>query len=117
MGLGRAAAVGSLLLWGCASGGGFSVGDEVTLEGTVTALDPTPMYVDGDGLIILDTDDHGVLTVRVPARFGLCQASGLATFHVLGIGDRVRAVGVLTEPSVVRPCERPEHLLERLTTP
>ena len=113
----RAATFGGLLLCGCASGGGFSVGERVTLEGTITALDPTPMYVDGDGLIVLDTEDHGIVTVRIPARFGLCQARGLATFHVLAVGDRVRAVGLLTEPAVVRPCDEADDLLEKLSSP
>ena len=102
-----------LLVQGCASGGGPSTGASVTRVGTVTALNPSPMYSDSDGVIVIRTEEHGIVTVRVPARFDRCQATGLATIHVLGLGDRVRAVGVLTEPSVLRVCEGSDHVLER----
>lgn len=99
---------------GCASGGSFTVGETVTVEGTVTALDPSPMFVDRDGLVILNSPTRGVVTIRVPARDALCAARGLSVIHVLQRGDRVRAAGTLVAVGVVRPCEDESHLLERL---
>lgn len=110
-----AVAIAVLALAGCASGGSFTVGETVTVEGTVTALDASPMFVDRDGLVIVETADRGVLTVRVPAREALCAARGLSVIHVLQRGDRVRAVGTLVEAGVVRACEGESHLLERLS--
>lgn len=104
----------ALALAGCASGGSFTVGETVTVEGTVTALDVSPMFVDRDGLVIVETPARGVITIRVPAREALCAARGLSVIHVLQRGDRIRAAGTLVEPGVVRACEDESHLLERL---
>lgn len=109
-----AVAIAVLALTGCASGGSLTVGETVTVEGTVTALDASPMFVDRDGLVIIETADRGVLTVRVPAREALCAARGLSVIHVLQRGDHVRAVGTLVESGVVRACEGESHMLERL---
>lgn len=111
----RTAAVGAVLaLAACASGGSFTVGETVTVEGSVTALDVSPMFVDRDGLVIVSTPTRGVITIRVPARDARCAARGLSVIHVLQRGDRVRAVGTLVEPGVLRTCESEAHLLERL---
>ena len=109
-----AAVVAVLALAGCASGGSFTVGETVMVEGTVTALDVTPMFVDRDGLVIVDSPTRGVITIRVPARDAGCVARGLSAIHVLQRGDRVRAAGTLVDARVVRPCEDESHLLERL---
>lgn len=108
------ALVAVLTLTGCASGGAFTVGETVTFEGTVSALDVSPMFTDRDGLVIVETPNRGVITIRVPARGAGCLARGLSVIHVLQRGDRVRAAGTLVEPGVVRACEGESHLLERL---
>ncbi len=109
-----AAVIAVLALAGCASGGSFTVGETVVVEGTVTALNVTPMFVDRDGLVIVQTPDRGVITIRVPSREARCVARGLSVIHVLQRGDRVRAAGTLVEPAVIRACEDESHLLERL---
>lgn len=109
-----AVTVAVLALTGCASGGSSAGGGTITVEGTVTALNVTPMFVDRDGLVIVQTPDRGVITIRVPSSEARCVARGLSVIHVLQRGDRVRAVGTLVESGVVRACEDESHLLERL---
>jgi hypothetical protein len=108
------AVVAALALTACASGGSFTVGETVAVEGTVTALDASPMFVDRDGLVIVNSPTRGVVTIRVPTRAAGCVARGLSVIHVLQRGDRVRAVGTLVEAGVLRACEDESHLLERL---
>jgi hypothetical protein len=72
------------------------------------------MFVDGDGLLTVESPVYGVVTIRIAARETTCPARGLEVFHTLSVDDRVRIVGTVTEARVVRPCIEPTHLLERL---
>ncbi|MEX2466251.1 MAG: hypothetical protein WD995_05040 [Gemmatimonadota bacterium] len=109
----------ALLAAGCQSRGNPSgdprlqIGEDLALEGSVTAIDATAMFVDGDGLLIVDSPEYGVITLRIPARESQCPARGLATFHVLEVGDVIRAVGTVSAESVVTVCRSESHLLER----
>lgn len=87
--------------------------EDVRLEGRVTETDATPMFVDGDGLIYLDTRDHGAVVVRVPARERRCPAEGLDLFTSLGPGDSLRVVGRVTGSGEVTVCADPSHVLAK----
>lgn len=104
----------ALLLHGCASHESLVPGEDVSLNGRVTAIDVTPMFVDGDGLLTIESSAFGVVTIRIAARETLCPARGLDVFQTLSVDDRVSVVGTVTESRVVRPCTKASHLLERL---
>jgi hypothetical protein len=110
-----AGTLGLVLTLGCAPR--LGVGGEVSVEGRVTAIDATPMFVDGDGLLVVETHRHGALTIRVPARERSCLARGLATFHTLRLGDEIRAAGIVAEGGAVRICTDESHHLERVPPP
>ncbi|MDZ7778339.1 MAG: hypothetical protein U5R14_00090 [Gemmatimonadota bacterium] len=103
------------VLSGCASTGSAG-GDTVSLEGRVTAVDAsrTGIGMSGEGIVIVNSPEHGVVTVRVPTRDETCEAQGLAVFHTLAVDNRIRVVGAMTEPGVVTPCADSSHRLERL---
>ncbi len=102
-----------LLLHGCASHESLVQGEEVSLSGVVMAIDATPMFVDGDGLLTVESPVYGVVTVRIAARESLCPARGLDVFNTLSVNDGVSVVGTVTEPRVVRPCTERSHLLAK----
>lgn len=109
-----------LLLAGCGGGNGppaeadLVEGEDVRLEGRVTDIDRTPMFVDGDGRIYLDSEAHGAVVVRVPARERPCRAEGLDALSSLGPGDRMRATGRVTGPGEVTVCVAERHALVKL---
>lgn len=94
--------------------GALTVGESVLVEGTVERIDLTPMAVDGDGLIFMNSVELGALIVQIPARERICRAQGLGALSALAPGDRVRASGSATGPSNVTVCELESHFLERL---
>lgn len=104
----------------CLAGGGEPVestlveGEDVRLEGRVTEIDRTPMFVDGDARIDLESEAHGAVDVRVPARERRCPAQGLDVLSALGPGDRLRASGRVTGSREVTVCEEATHFLEEL---
>lgn len=83
------------------------------VEGTVVRVDMDPWAYDGNAVLELATDD-GAVTVEVPARTNLCQASGLGLVGELAAGDRVRVRGAEQSSGVVVPCVSDQHALERL---
>lgn len=89
----------------------LTVGEDRRLEGRVVAIDATPMFVDGDGEITLQTDHHGRVLIRIPARERLCQARGLGAFSTIVAGDSVRVLGRVTRPGEVTVCAAESHLL------
>lgn len=105
----------AVVLGACPGSGEESLapGEDVRLEGRVTEVDPTPMFVDGDGLIHVESDEHGDVLVRIPARERLCEARGLDVFPSLDAGDRVRARGRVTAPGKLSVCADETHFLER----
>lgn len=102
-------------LSGCASTGSAG-GDTVSLEGRVTAVDAsrTGVGMSGQGIVIVNSPEHGVVTIRVPTRDQTCEAQGLSVFHTLAVDDRIRVVGAMVEPGVIRPCAGASHLVERV---
>lgn len=108
------------LVASCLAGGGepaeatLAEGDDVRLEGRVTEIDRTPMFVDGDARIYLESEAHGAVVVRVPARERRCPAEGLDALSALSPGDRMRASGRVTEAREVTVCEEATHFLEKL---
>jgi hypothetical protein len=109
----------ALALAGCGGGGphaagALTVGESVLVEGTVTKIDVTPMFVDGDGLIFVKSAVHGAVIVQIPARERICRAQGLGALSALAPGYRVRALGSVTGPRNVTVCALESHFLERL---
>lgn len=115
-------AVGFLSLFGCQgpghpaepSGERLTVGEDRRLEGWVIAVDATPMFVDGDGKITLQTEHHGRVLIRIPARERVCQAQGLGVFSSVASGDSVRLMGRVTRPKEVTVCVEEDHFLEKV---
>ena len=92
----------------------MTVGDDIQLEGRVVEVDATPMFVDGDGEIILGTEDHGQVLVRVPARERPCRAQGLGVFPSIAPSDSIRVIGRATGPGELTVCVEETHVLEKL---
>ena len=86
--------------------------NDVTVAGTVTAIDLDPWTYDGDAVLELATED-GPATVRIPARTNLCDAVGLATVGDLLVGDAVEVRGARGADGAVTPCVSAEHRLVR----
>lgn len=109
-----------LVLGGCGNHGGevpeveLVEGTDVRVEGRVTDVDPTPMAVDGDGLIFVDSELHGAIVVRVPAGERICEAQGLGVFLLLEAGERIRAVGRVNGSGDVTVCASADHSLAKL---
>ena len=89
-------------------------GESVVLEGRVTAIDSTPMFVDGDGLIFVQSEVYGDVTIHIPARERLCQARGLDAFSSISAGDNIKALGRATGSRALTVCVDEMHFLERL---
>ncbi|QNN69767.1 hypothetical protein [Thermomonas carbonis] len=101
---------------GCASLPSTSTllaGSQATLEGTITSIDTQPWAYDGNAVVLLETAAHGTVSVQLPARWNLCKA-GQIDVAAMRVGQRVRAVGSVTEDGDVVVCERAEHRLQPL---
>jgi hypothetical protein len=104
----------------CSGNGGQAAADVLTtgvdrrIEGRVIAVDVTPMFVDGDGEITLQTVHHGRILIRIPAREQLCHAKGLAALSSLVPGDSIRLMGRITRPDEVTVCVEETHFLEKI---
>lgn len=110
-----AALLAGVVLAGCdkASDPALTAGEDVRLEGRVIETDSTPRFVDGDGLIFLDSKEHGKVVVRIPARERICEAQGLGTFSMLEAGDDIRLLGRVTGERDVTVCGDASHFLEK----
>lgn len=108
-----------LLLGGCSGAGdgppveSLVIGEDVRLEGRVTGIDLTPMVVDGDGELTVESGRYGTVLVRIPARERLCRAEGLDLLHSMEEGGHVRVLGRVTGPRELVVCEAEAHFLER----
>ena len=87
-------------------------GDTVTVEGVVTSVDLEPMTYDGDAVIELATDE-GPVSVRIPARMNLCEATGLALVGEVAHGDVLVVRGKVWDRRVLTPCTEASHFLKR----
>lgn len=84
-----------------------------SVQGEIVSIDPDPLMVDGDAIIMVRTDDGETVRVLIAARVNLCRATGLEIFGDLAPGDRIEVHGEALEDGV-RPCESEEHYLRRL---
>ena len=87
-------------------------GQQATVEGQVATVDTTPWTYDGSAVITLATPS-GNVDVHLPARWNLCKAAPVDV-AAMRVGQRVRAVGSVTEDRDVVVCERAEHRLQPL---
>ena len=88
----------------------WTVGQQATVEGQVATVDTTPWTYDGSAVVTLATP-AGNVDVQLPARWNLCKA-GQVDVAAMRAGQRVRAVGSVTDDGHVVVCERVEHRLE-----
>jgi hypothetical protein len=110
---------GSLLaMAGCGLGPGNAgwpeVGQQLTVEGVVLALDREPWMVDGDATVLIDSVAHGRLTLLVPARINLCQAGGMDVATSVEPGERLRVTGKVVGRAQLSACSSAQHLVERV---
>lgn len=87
---------------------------EVALDGTVASVDLAPMAYDGDALVRVSSDAHGMVTVHLPARSNLCPAQGFDLLPRLKAGDRVRVAGTAAGPADVNVCLLASHRVQLL---
>jgi hypothetical protein len=91
-----------------------TMGESVLVEGRVREIDRTPMFVDGDGLIFVQSEKYGEIVILVPARERTCQASGLNRFASVQAADRIRVRGSVTGSRELTVCVEETHFLELL---
>jgi hypothetical protein len=84
-----------------------------TVEGAIVRVDRSPMAWDGHGLLVIATA-QGEVTVNVPARTNLCQATGLDLFASVEAGTRVQAAGSPSGPAAVTVCSGADHYLRQV---
>lgn len=104
-----------MLLAGCVtgrttSGTALQAGDQATIAGRVVAIDMTPWTYDGNAVVQVATEAHGIVQVQLPARWNLCAAPPVAA-DTLAVGDEVRAAGTAGEDGALVVCERATHYL------
>lgn len=87
---------------------------EVAFAGTVASVDLAPMAYDGNALVRVSSDAHGLVTVHLPARRNLCQAEGFDLLPRLKAGDRVRVAGTAAGPADVNVCLLASHRVQLL---
>lgn len=96
---------------GCSSvpSGSPAADDQASIVGTIVSIDTRPWTYDGHAVIELDTQAHGRMAVKLPARWNLCRAAPVDV-DVLAVGMRVIAVGTVDAGGMV-VCAREEHRL------
>lgn len=95
------------------AGDALAPGAQASVEGTVQAVDTAPWAYDGNASVVIDSAAHGRVEVQLPARWNLCKAPAPADPNTLRTGDRVRAIGTVSEEGRLVVCERAAHRLER----
>lgn len=89
-----------------------SIGTDVLVRGEVVSVDLSSMYVDGDGIVVVNTEDGIKRKVSVPAGETPCPAD-IDDFYThwndLKAGDRVEALGEKISRNAVRPCVSEVH--------
>lgn len=101
------AIVGGGILWLAVQWGVSSlvVGQEVTVKGKVTNLNAEPLTRDGDGILLLLTNDGNRITVRFPAYEKPCGTTGvIETFSRTRIADEVEIFGKVTGKKEITLC-------------
>jgi hypothetical protein len=95
------------------SGAALTAGTEASIAGRVSSIDTAPWAYDGNAVIGVATNAHGVVAVHLPARWNLCRAPAV-DMQALAIGDDVRATGSVGARGELVVCERPEHRLRKV---
>lgn len=72
--------------------------------------DRSAMFVDGDGLIHVQSEVHGHVIIRVPAGERRCDAGGLDELHSIAAGDEIHVLGTVTGARDVTVCARGDSL-------
>ncbi|TZF90971.1 hypothetical protein [Cognatilysobacter lacus] len=106
----------SSVLGGCAGMPTSSTpvaGQQAAFDGRVFSVDTSPWAYDGNGVVTVDSDVHGRISVQLPARWNLCKAPPVAA-QSLKPGDRVHVVAGVDARDRVTVCERADHRLERI---
>lgn len=109
------AAASTLALPGCvmsrnASGTALQPGEEATISGRVVAIDTDPWAYDGNAVIQVATEAHGIVKVDLPARWNLCAAPAVDV-AAMAIGDEVTATGSVAAGGTLVVCANPAHRL------
>jgi len=94
------------------SGTALTAGTQASIEGRVSSIDTAPWAYDGNAVIGVATNAHGVVAVHLPARWNLCRAPAVDV-EGLAIGDEVHATGSVGARGELVVCERPEHGLHK----
>lgn len=95
------------------SGTALTAGTEASIAGRVSSIDTAPWAYDGNAVVGVATNAHGVVAVHLPARWNLCAAPAV-DMQALSIGDDVRATGSVGARGELVVCERPEHRLQKV---
>src|SRR5688500_7383203 len=75
-----------------ASGAALQPGQEATIAGRVVAIDTDPWAYDGNAVVQVATEAHGIVQVHLPARWNLCAAPAVDV-AALEVGHDVNANG------------------------
>lgn len=105
----------SVALSGCVvsrntAGARLPAGQEATIAGRVVAVDTSPWAYDGNAVVQVATDAHGIVQVHLPARWNLCAAPPVDV-EALDVGDDVRASGTAGNEGELVVCARDTHFL------
>lgn len=92
------------------------IGEDVEVRGVVTNINTEPLGRDGDGVLVLQTENKGINFVLIPAEmFAKCKTKDvLETFLKLKVNDRVEALGTLTNKDEITVCDSETHYLNLL---
>ena len=108
----------STLLSGCvvsrnASGTALQAGQDATVAGRVVAIDTDPWAYDGNAIVQVATDAHGIVQVHLPARWNLCAAPPVDV-AALAVGDDVRVSGTAGQDGELVVCAAATHFLREV---
>ena len=92
------------------TGTALQPGQEATIAGRVVAIDMTPWTYDGNAVVQVATDAHGIVQVHLPARWNLCAAPPVAA-DALEVGDDVHVAGTVGQDRALVVCGRATHHL------
>jgi len=89
-------------------------GQQLTIEGDVVRVDTDPWAYDGNAVVTVSTATMGTVSVQLPARWNLCKAPPPGEVQALKPGDRVQAIGTMSDANELVVCEQPQHVLRKI---
>lgn len=103
----------SVALGGCVmarniSGAALQLGQEAAISGRVVAIDTSPWAYDGNAVIQVATEAHGIVLVHLPARWNLCAAPPVDV-EALAVGEEVQARGSVGSSGELIVCASSGH--------